>query len=121
MREVGKLTTREVATKRKQGRYADGAGLYLQVGPSGNKSWLFRYTRFGRHHYVGLGALHTVGLKDARERARQMRVMLLDEKDPLHEKRSIRAQAQAAEAKAMTFRECAEQFLVQSPGSAQVD
>jgi len=43
------------------GRHADGAGLYLQVGPSGNKSWLFRYTRFGQHHYVGLGALHTVG------------------------------------------------------------
>src|SRR5262249_8921178 len=68
-------------------------------------------TRFGQHHYVGLGALHTVGLKDARERARQMRVMLLDEKDPLTEKRALRANR----AETITFRQCAEQFLIQNP------
>jgi integrase len=117
MRELGKLTSREVATKRGQGRYSDGGGLYLQVSPTGTKSWLFRYTRFGRSHQLGLGAAHTVTLADARERARRLRLQLVDGLDPLHEKRTAVAAAKIAEARRVTFRECAEQFLRDSPAA----
>ena len=34
--------------------YADGGGLYLQVGPTGAKSWIFRYMLEGRARAMGL-------------------------------------------------------------------
>ncbi|WP_350030094.1 Arm DNA-binding domain-containing protein [Caballeronia sp. AZ7_KS35] len=33
-------------------------------------TWLFRYMRQGRARYMGLGPFHTIGLADARTRAR---------------------------------------------------
>ena len=39
------------------------------VGPTGGKSWLFRFMLDGRAREMGLGALHTIGLAEARERA----------------------------------------------------
>lgn len=39
------------------GYYADGRGLYLRVSTPNRASWLFRYERHGREHWMGLGAL----------------------------------------------------------------
>jgi hypothetical protein len=48
-RRLNLLSPKFVETIEKPGRYADGGGLYLQVGASRNggvtKSWLFRYMR----------------------------------------------------------------------------
>ena len=38
-----RLTTRTVATIKKPGFHADGGGLYLQVTPSGSRSWVYRF------------------------------------------------------------------------------
>ncbi|MBT5240783.1 MAG: DUF4102 domain-containing protein [Gammaproteobacteria bacterium] len=54
-RTLHRLSSRRVDAERKQGRYADGGGLYLQVGPQGNKSWLFRFTLGGKARQMGLG------------------------------------------------------------------
>src|SRR5947209_3875006 len=66
---------------------ADGGNLYLQCtrGKEGDvrRSWLFRYQLDGRRREMGLVALHTVGLAEARERARAVRQQLLDRIDPL--------------------------------------
>jgi integrase len=89
--------------------YADGGNLYLQV-TSGGASWVFRYKRDGRRtpRDMGLGPLHTIGLADARERARQCREMLIDGKDPLDERRAereaMRVATITAKTKAMTWR-----------------
>src|SRR5437016_26647 len=65
------LTIKQVASELSPGRYGDGGGLYLQVGPSGTKSWLFRYEQAGRDRYMGLGSINTFNLAEARERARK--------------------------------------------------
>jgi Arm DNA-binding domain len=39
------LTTKQVAKLTEPGRYGDGRGLYLQVTPTGARSWLLRYER----------------------------------------------------------------------------
>ena len=76
------LTAKRVAKFTEAGRYGDGHGLYLQVTPTGVRSWLLRYERGGRERWMGLGPLHTFGLDEARARARQARQQLADGVDP---------------------------------------
>ena len=47
------LTTKQVAKLTEPGRYGDGGGLYLQVTPTGARSWLLRYERGGRERAMG--------------------------------------------------------------------
>jgi Arm DNA-binding domain len=72
-----RLTARGIAAKTKKGRYGDGGGLFLQVSKWGTKSWLFRYERNGRERQMGLGPVHTVSLAQARELAREARLLVL--------------------------------------------
>jgi hypothetical protein len=65
-RVIGKLSPAKVRTVAKPGIYGDGAGLWLNVGPTGGKSWLFRFMLDGRAREMGLGALHTIGLAEPR-------------------------------------------------------
>ena len=106
-RQGNKLSALEVARLKKPGRYGDGHGLWLQVGPSGSKSWCFCYKRQGRQHVMGLGALYAVSLAEARVRARQANQCLADGSDPI----AIKREAAAAALKVMTFRQVAEEFL----------
>src|SRR4029077_15562368 len=109
-----KLTAKRVAKALKcAGRYGDGHGLYLQVINDNNASWLLRYERAGRERWLGLGPVHTVGLRDARERARAARLSLLDGIDPLEAKQAAKVQRALAAAQVMTFSEAARGFLVQ--------
>jgi integrase len=97
------------------GRYLDGGGLYLQVtaGANGkiNKSWLFRWTARGRERWMGLGSLTTVTLADARERARQCRLQVLDGVDPIAAREARRALAEAATKRVITFDQAAAAFI----------
>jgi Arm DNA-binding domain len=77
------LTMKKVAAlRRRPGRYGDGQNLVLQVISESNTSWLFCYERNGRAHQMGLGPLHTVNLREARELARAARQLLLAGIDP---------------------------------------
>ena len=64
-RKIGKLSPAEVRNKTKPGLYGDGGGLYLNVGPTGGKSWLFRFMLNGTAREMGLGPVHTIGLAEA--------------------------------------------------------
>jgi len=119
MREINRLTNRKVQTLHKAGRYSDGLGLWLQVGPAGNKAWLFRYMLNGRARAMGLGPAHTVSLAGARERAKAARQMLLDGKDPIEAKRGVKTAELIAQAKTVTFMECARDFLRHSPATKE--
>jgi integrase len=55
--------------------------------------------------------LHTVSLSEAREKARQCRLVLLEGKDPIQEKRARRAAAAAEAAKQITFERAAEKYI----------
>ena len=101
------LTAKRVAMfVKRPGRYHDGHGLILVVVNANNASWQLRYQRNGRERWLGLGPLHTVTLKDARERARTARLQLLDGIDPIDARRAERAKA----TQVMTFREAAEAY-----------
>ena len=77
------LTPKRITRLLKQpGRHHDGHGLYLLVPKvKGNRlpaaSWGLRYQHHGKEHLHGLGPLHVVGLKEARERAKAVRLLLL--------------------------------------------
>jgi integrase len=110
-RMVGKLTAAAVKNAAHRGYYSDGAGLYLQVGTTGSKSWVYRYKVGSKLYEMGLGPLHTVGLAEARTRARQCREHRLDGLDPLVVRKAARMQAKLDAAKSMTFTACAEGYI----------
>lgn len=106
-----KLTAMTVQRQKKPGRYADGEGLYLQVGPTGSKSWLFRYTRQGKAHEMGLGAANVLSLAEAREAAASVRRTLAAGIDPLEERKVEQKRQQAEVSSGITFMECASAFI----------
>jgi integrase len=110
-RRINILTARAVSNIDRPGLYGDGAGLYLQVGPTGTKSWLFRYMRHGKARAMGLGSVRTVGLSKARTLAAGCRQELLDGKDPIAVRQSERNERKISEARTTTFKECAESYV----------
>lgn len=79
---INKLSAVFIRQITKTGWYADGAGLYLKVTPTGSKSFAFRYTLQGRTTFIGLGSINTITLSEARERAKDARGLLLEGIDP---------------------------------------
>jgi integrase len=111
MPNVDRLTALRVRGEKRPGMHADGRGLYLCVGQNGSRSWLLRYMLNGKRHDMGLGSAHDVTLAEARAKALEARKLKADGIDPLATKHASRAAARAAEAKAVTFGECADAYL----------
>jgi hypothetical protein len=104
------LTVKRVERDCKEaGRYPDGHGLYLQVTESGAKSWLFRFARDGRERWMGLGSMHAVTLKQAREKARAARLALTNGDDPIETSRAEKA-ARALQPPLGLHERCARKF-----------
>jgi integrase len=113
-RVAERLTVRTIALAKAVDRpkmLADGKGLLLRIGPSGSKSWIFRYVSNGRRHDMGLGPYPDISLAEARELATVQRKLRLAGTDPLAAKRSLRASQRLSEAKLITFKECAERYI----------
>jgi integrase len=110
-RAINRLKDITVRRVTKPGLYPDGAGLYLRVGPTGAKAWVFRYRQNGSRHDVGLGPLHTVSLAAARQRAQRCREQRLDGVDPLAARKDARTAARIEMATMMSFRVCAEAYI----------
>jgi integrase len=110
-RKIFKLTATAVAKGKKPGHFGDGGGLWLQVSDAGTKNWVFRFVRNGRAREMGLGALHTVTLAEARDKAAACRKLVLDGEDPIEARDTHRLNTRAAAAKALTFDQCAEQYI----------
>jgi integrase len=115
-RVLERLTTVGILKQKTPGCYPDGGGLYLQVGPSGGKSWLFRFTLTGRSREMGLGALNARSLAEAREEARKCRGLLAAKIDPLEARRSNEAAAALDAAKSNTFKDCALAYITAHKG-----
>jgi len=111
-----KLTAKKIAKlirRGEPGKFPDGHGLYLQIQNRDNASWFFRYSRDGKEHFPGLGPVHVVGLKLARERAQALRLQLLNGVDPIAAKKAAKAQRSLAAAKAMSFSQAVRGYLQQ--------
>jgi integrase len=101
-RILNKLSDVTVRAAKKPGRHSDGGGLYLNVTPSGGKSWLFMWTVDGKRREMGMGSYPAVSLAKARSKATTHRVAVEDGRDPIAEK------AKEAEP---TFGECADKLI----------
>jgi integrase len=116
-RPLHRLTAVKVARTKAPGMYADGGSLYMRIAPGGSKQFVFRYIRGGRLHDMGIGPTHTISLAEARDRATEARKLLLDGIDPLTAKRTRLAALKAADARAMTFADCAKGFIKDNEAS----
>ena len=106
-----RLTDREIRAFIKPGIYADGGNLYLSVGPTGAKSYTFRYQFNDRRREMGLGPTHAIGLADAREKARLYRMQIADGIDPITARTQRREASILSAAKVRTFKECASDYI----------
>jgi len=113
MARAGKMIALKVGAnaRTKAPGYYSGGGLFLQISRFGAASWVFRYRVRGRLREMGLGSLDTIGLADARERARKAREQRLDGLDPIELRKATRLAAQLDTAKAVTFRDCAKRYI----------
>jgi len=110
-RTHNRLSAFKVEKTKEPGMYADGGSLYLRVAEGGSKQWIFRYVTNGRMRDMGIGPAHILTLAEAREKAREANKLRLEGIDPIAHKHARRAALQAADAKAMTFKQCAEAFI----------
>jgi integrase len=72
---------------------------------------VFRYKAGSKLYEMGLGPLHTVGLAEARTKARRCREQRLDGLDPLAARKVAQMQVKLDAARAMTFRACADAYI----------
>ena len=107
----GHLSSLKVTHAREPGMLADGDGLYLQVTRGNARSWIFRYSRNGTSHEMGLGSLKAVGLAAARLKAAECRGLLAEGIDPISARDAERAQQAVEDARAITFDHCADAFI----------
>lgn len=112
------LSAAQVAALKATGTHWVSPGLYLQIKPNGARSWLLRYGRNGKTFWHGLGAARDVSLKEARDRAEDLRVDIRRTgAHPVAEKKAEREEVRAvasvtAEPSSVpTFRWCAQQVI----------
>ena len=118
MRKINLTAKRVARLLKRPGRYRDDhvRGLLLVVVSKRNASWQLRFERNGRERWLGLGPVHTVGLKQARERAKAARLQLLDGIDPIDTKKANKATVVLEAARSLTFEKAARQYFDQVAG-----
>jgi len=82
---MGALTDtkiRNLKPRQRPYQVADGAGLVLEVRPSGQKAWLYRYRVYGRQEKLSLGSYPELSLADVRERHFEARRLVAAGKSP---------------------------------------
>ena len=82
---VVRLSASAVKAARTPGRFGDGDGLYLLVGPTGGKSWVVRVQKDARRRDIGLGSEKKVSLAQARKLAAEVRSQVQARIDPIAE------------------------------------
>ena len=128
---IHRLSAAKVRTETKPGFYSDGGGLYLQIGPAGTKSWVFKYTIRGKRRGMGMGPVDladygktgrhvakwgeitltwgSLTLAEARTEAAKLAALVRSGIDPLEAKEAERRAKQAVQAEKdlrKTFKEC---------------
>ncbi len=110
-RTTRNLTAKAVANLRKPGYHSDGNGLYLQVSPTGTKSWVFRYMLRGRAREMGLGPEYAIPLAEARQTAVDQRRLLLEGIDPIEARKARLGKLALQESRSITFSQCAAAYI----------
>jgi integrase len=108
------VAIRTAKMRAKPYRMNDGAGLYLEIRPSGEKRWRFRYKIAGIENLYTLGAYPEIGLREARERLSMLRGQAAQGIHPIHQRQQQHAR-QIAENKS-TFEAVAREWIEQNQG-----
>ena len=111
-RQLHRLSALRVTKLTKPGLYGDGGGLSLQITANGVKSWLLRFMVAGKPFGMGLGPTHTVSLVEARQKALDARKLLISGINPLIAKQQSQIAAALANAKMMSFDQCAKAYIL---------
>jgi integrase len=111
-RAINKLTDTECKATEKPGMLGDGGGLYLNVKPSGAKSWAFIWKQNGKRNEMGLGAYPAVKLAKARTLATEYRQAVAEGRNPIDERKKDAVP---------TFSDCADLFLASMEGQWRND
>lgn len=109
--ELGALAVSRIATA---GYHAVGgvAGLYLQVLPTGGRTWILRADIGGRRREMGLGGYPSVTLCGAREAARGARDLIRAGIDPIDRARAAKARLTVTSTQSgWTFRQAGEAYV----------
>jgi integrase len=110
-RQLNMLTVLKIKSLSKKGLYHDGSGLYMQINPSGSKSWIFRFMLRSKSRSMGLGPTQLVTLSEARMKAHTMRRLLLDGIDPIeHRKEERKVHVKVI---VPSFDECADTYITE--------
>ena len=110
-RTVNRLTARKVETVRAPGYHADGGGLFLQVGPTGSKSWVFVFRYANRSREMGLGSWERVSLSEARAQRDACNQMLRAHTDPIEHRKRERAAAILIAHGTISFSDAIDKYL----------
>ena len=117
MPRTGKEWLSPLAVQRQKaaGLYADGNGLYLRVTESGAKYWPFRYSLGGKRREMFLGKFPDMSLANARDEAGECRKQVKRGTDPIDARKAVaentKAQKAIVDARAVTFKDCAEGYM----------
>lgn len=95
----GKLTDKAVkafVAKAECGKkLADGGGLHLFITPAGGTTWRIKYRIDGKEKIYSIGPYPLVSLSVARVELSEVKALLLENKDPVSERRVNRASTSA--------------------------
>lgn len=106
---MSNLTAAKIRNIKSAGTYFDGAGLRLQVTKAGGKTWIFRFQMNSRTREMGLGSFKDLTLKQAREKAGDMRALARQGIDPIAHRKAL--QHETADANIWTFDKCAAAYI----------
>ena len=116
-KELGPLAVSNLKTP---GLHAVGgvSGLYLQVLPTGARTWVLRVVIGGKRRDMGLGSFGMIedrspeiSLAAAREAARKAREKIQDGIDPIEQRKALKSALKAETAKVMTFEDAAKAYM----------
>lgn len=91
-RLLTELQIKNACPQAKRYKLADGGGLYLEVLPSGTRSWRWKYRFGGVEKRLTFGPWPLISAKRARELRDEAKIALLGGTDPGARRRSAKAQ-----------------------------
>jgi integrase len=99
---------------KKQARFSDAGGMYLQVSPSGTKRWFLKYRIAGVEKQLALGSYPAVSLTAARKARDAAKLIKSEGQDPVQARKV--AKLKAMNPAGNTFKDVAlEWFAKQAP------
>jgi integrase len=76
--------------KQKPYKLADSGGLYLFVTPTGSRLWRIKYRYLGKEKSLSPGPYPLVSIAEAREKRDEAKKLLLNDIDPMTDKKQIK-------------------------------